>query len=297
MKNNFKASMMVKLVAIVFSLVTVTFSWFVFSKEGWVNPFETNVSGAINVQISMDNENWTNNLVVNKNSNDYGKFTEFSGNGEKMYIPIISNRQITGYYKPDYSNREKDYIEINTLVKSDGAINFYLDPNSSITPSDPNRYEDNIAGAVRVAFLIKDKKPIIWAPNSTYKYVDEETVLTGNDSDAETEYRYIYKDNKDNDDTFIDTDSYEVIQVDSAHGAVKGGIEDSYKCFMWGDLNKVSNYTSSVYPIFSLAHVEEEEIVPMTIRVWVEGTDREAVAPLIGGKVKMNLKFMSESVK
>ena len=29
----------------------------------------------------------------------------------------------------------------------------------------------------------------------------------------------------------------------------------------------------------------------MVIRVWVEGTDREAVKELIGGKIKMNLVF------
>lgn len=287
--------MIIKLVAIVFCLVTVTFSWFIFSKEGWINPFDVNVSKAINVVISEDQETWFDKLVVEDDSSNYGTFTEFSGDGDKLYIPIISNKTITGYYKPDYSNRKKDYVEINTWIKSNGAIKLFLDPSSSITPSDENRFEDNIAGAVRVAFIAKKydtgdmiQKPIIWAPNSTYEY-DKDTNTVNKEGKVEPLYKYVYKSTNEK---IIGTDSFIEIPTNSQPYGIS---ED--KNFMWGDLSKINNYTANAKPLFTISdnNSVEETIVPLTIRVWVEGEDREAVAPLISGKVKMKLKFKSES--
>ena len=289
-----KLSLFVKLIAIVFSLITVTFSWFVFSKDGWINPFDVNVVGTISVTISQDGFEWSNKLEINKDSDDYGRFTEFSGNGDKMYIPIISNHTITGFYKPDYSNREKDYIEIDTLIKTDGPISFYLDGDSYILPSSDSEFKDNIAGAVRVAFIVENSRPVIWAPNSLYEYVDDKTVKHGNVATVEEEYKYVYKDNND---TFIDTNNYEVIKTNgSVNGYVNGTVDNSYKCFMWGDLNEINNYTDNVKPIFKVSSVGSEQvIIPMKIVVWVEGEDREAQASLIGGKIKMHLKFTTKA--
>lgn len=285
-------SFIVKLVAIVFSLVTVTFSWFVFSKDGWINPFDINVTKVVNVTISDDGEHWTSDLVINEDSNNYATFTEFSGNGEKLYIPVINNKQITKYYKPDYSSREnKEFIDFDFEVKTDGPIKFFLDPSSSIAPSS-DEYKDNIAGAVRVAFLVNNRVPVIWAPNSTYQYVDTETF--NKNGTVEESYSFVYKDGNDE---FVEKDSIVTINTNSSESGYSSLSSNGCVDFMWGDLNKISNYTGTVEPIFKTSSsVNGELIVPITIRVWVEGTDREAVAPLVGGKVKMNLKFMTTEV-
>ena len=292
-KINKNFSMIIKFVSIVFCLVTVTFSWFVFSKEGWINPFDVNISKVISVQISSDKVNWTDKLEINEDSSNYGTFTEFSGNGDKMYIPIISNKTITGFYKPDYSNREKDYIEIDTYIQTDSPINLFLSPESKITPSDPTCYEDNIAGAVRVAFLLKNehgqliKKPMIWAPNSTYQYISESDV--DKEGQVEDSYSYIYKENND---TFVETT--DLVEIPTK-GQASGISDDKY--FMWGDLTNINKYYEEALPLFTVANVDGSTIVKLTIAVWVEGQDREAQASLIGGKVKMNLKFNGVEIK
>jgi hypothetical protein len=67
--------------------------------------------------------------------------------------------------------------------------------------------------------------------------------------------------------------------------------------FLFGDLHQIDNYYDSVPPIFETVATEEEVIVPITIRLFVEGTDREAVSSLVGGRINLNLKFASKIIE
>lgn len=289
-KRNF--SIVVKLLAIVFSLVTVTFSWFVLTKEGWVNPFETHVTGAVNVVISKDQSNWTDKLVISSEENDYGYFTEFSSNGIHFYTPIIQDKTVAGYFLQDFTKYDKlPYVEIHTFIKTDGKIKLFLSPESTILPSDPENPKDSIAGATRVAMIVENYKPIIWAPNSTYQF-NENTNKVIKQGEVEDKYQYVHENNID--DEFAEAS--DLVTIDNSSKSEAGYIEDENVYFMWGDLSRIDNYESVVTPIFTVNNVADELIVPVTIRVWIEGTDREARGSLVGGKVKMNLKFMSVSI-
>ena len=291
-KKKKNISLIVKLVSIVFSLVTVTFSWFIFSKGGWINPFDVNITNAINVTISKDQQNWTDKLVIADGTNSYGNFTEFSGNGIHFYTPIIQNKEITGYYLKDFTNqKEKPYVEIQTYIKTDGKIKLFLSPDSSILPSDEENVKDYIAGATRVAIIVQNYKPIIWAPNSTYQYNENGTVT--NVGQVESNYYYVHENNIN--DEFADIN--DIVTINNSELKDAGYYEDENIYFMWGDLNKIEDYVNVVTPIFTVSKVADELVVPVMIRVWVEGSDREARASLVGGKVKMNLKFKSVAIE
>ena len=290
--NKIKLSLFVKLVAIVFSLVTVTFSWFIFTKDGWINPFYTDVANAVNVTISSDLINWTDKLIISDGVEDYGNFTEFSGDGRHFYTPIIQNKNITGYYLQDHSDDEsKPYVDIQTYIKTDSNIKLFLSPESSILPSDPNNKKDYIAGAVRVAIILENSKPIIWAPNSKTQYKNNGSVAKG-DGEVEDKYQYVHENSINDEFATID----DIVTIDNTSKKEYGYYEDENIYFIWGDLNRFNNYISEITPIFTAENVVKELIVPINIRVWVEGTDREAVGSLVGGKVKMNLKFISKPI-
>ena len=54
LKNKKEISLLVKVMAMVVALISVTFSWFVFAKDAWVNPFEVGVTKVIDVTISKE---------------------------------------------------------------------------------------------------------------------------------------------------------------------------------------------------------------------------------------------------
>ena len=290
-------SLFIKVISMVVALISVTFSWFVFGSDAWVNPFDVNVTSVVDVYISStdgDDASWSERLEVDTDSAT-GSITEFSGNGESLYRPVIVAKEIQKYYKVDTSdeNINKSYLEIVSYVKSTGPIRFYLHEDSFVVPQDTTNPKDNIAGAVRVAFLVENHKPFIWAPNSTYQYIDNQdgTFTVNKNGTPESSYSYIYEDS---DDMFISKDS--LVEIDNSSLKEAGVSQD--KRFVWGDLSSINNYESNADPIFTVVHLSQEEIiVKMTIRVWVEGTDREAIGTLVGGKINMNLKFNALAVE
>ena len=123
----------------------------------WFNPFDIGVQEVIDIYITDDllNGEWSDKLEVKNRIEN--SITEFSGNGDKLYVPVVENRQIKGYYKPDYSlGREKDFIEIKAYIKTNGAVRLYIDPSSSVIPVDSEEKKGDIAGAVRVAILMEN---------------------------------------------------------------------------------------------------------------------------------------------
>lgn len=278
-----------KLLAVSILLVSVTFCWFIFTKDTSIDSINLEVVGTLSVTISDNSkEEWGNKLNINNVNNV--SVTEYSGNGEKLYLPIAEKYQVTGYVVDENSlnvdSEGRNYIEVVTYVKTDGPICLYLSPESKITPKNDTKLQDNIAGAVRVAVLVDDYKPFIWVPNTTYEYNSETNTVNKNGT-PESSFTYAYKDSSDE---YISSE--DVIVIDnSALNPV--GVSDD-KRFVWGDLNEIDDYVNAVEPIFKTAKdLTTETEVRMVIRVWIEGNDREAVKSLVGGKFNLNLSFLA----
>jgi hypothetical protein len=284
-------NLIIKVLSMVMVLISVTFAWHYFGKEVWVNPFETDVQKVINIYITDDllNGEWSDKLEIKDRMEN--SITEFSGNGDKLYVPVVENRQIKGYYKPDYSSgREKDFVEIKAYIKTNGSVKFYIDPSSSVNPVDTEDKKGDIAGAVRVAILMENYKPYVWAPNTTYEY-NLNTNTVNRNGIPEDKYTYVYKDS---DDEFVSTE--DIVTIENPDHKVAGFGGDDNR-FLFGDLYQIDKYYESVPPIFETVDTGEELIIPITIRLFVEGTDREAVSSLVGGKINLNLKFSSKIIE
>ena len=283
-KTSLKFGQFFKTLSMLIVLVSVTFSWMVFTKDASVSPLETHVVDAVDIAISdLTGEYWGSSLeIVSKKT--YGSITEFSGNGDKLYIPTVSGKTITGYYLPDYSEREKNFVEIDVKVRSATGMRLYVSPESFVSPLSENEAKDSIAGAVRVAFLIENFKPYIWAPNSRYEYKNGRVNKNGT---PESSYSFVYSDTKD---TFISADN--VITIDNS-GKKESGFNHEHN-FLWGDPDSIENYPYSVGPIFTVNDTNGAEVVvEMKIRIWIEGTDREAVADLVGGRITSSIRFFA----
>ena len=283
-KTSLKFGQFFKTLSMLVVLVSVTFSWMTFATDGSVGDIKTNVVDAVDIAISdLSGEYWGSSLeIVSKKT--YGSITEFSGNGDKLYIPTVSGKTITGYYLPDYSEREKNFVEIDVKIRSATGMRLFVSPESFVAPLSDKVAKDSIAGAVRVAFLIENFKPYIWAPNTTYEFKNGRVNKNGT---PESSYSFVYSDSKD---TFIGTNN--IVTIDNSNKS-ESGFNTEHN-FLWGDPKRIENYPYSVGPIFTVNDTNGAEVVvEMKIRIWIEGTDREAVADLVGGRITSNIRFFA----
>lgn len=283
-------SMLFKSLAMLFITISVTFSWFVFTKDTDINSIISSVTKAGSVSISQDGEIWGSKLELNIDSGNL-TITEYSGNGDYLYLPIIEGREVIGYFLPNDTTvmSSPGYLEAKVIIKTDIPIHLYLSQESTISPVDLDNPLDYIAGALRVSIIAEGQDPFIWAPNATYQLNDDGSVNPN--GQAESKYSYVKNNNINNNNVIENTEENLVIIDNSEQNAF--GVSDD-KRFVWGNLLDIDNYEYEVLPIFStdkeLTGVLQKEI---TIRIWVEGTDREAVSSLLGGKFNIKLSFLA----
>ena len=228
-----------------------------------------------------------------------GQYTtvDISGNGFNLYRPkeIDENQQPVGFIDA-VSSRENseafDYVEMEVAFRSLSQMNVYLSEESFILPVNAesdgsNIYgpfsRDYIAGSMRVAVIDETGIRMLWAPNSQYQLIQYPNGTydfrngVGGNSTPETDYRYVYQDEDGN---------MSEVPVDSDDYASKMFVVDSTGA------NKDHSGKSPV--LVSLKPENEGEYAEKTVkvRIWFEGTDREAHQALAGGNVKVKLKFV-----
>ena len=226
-----------------------------------------------------------------------GEFTtvDISGNGVTLYRPteIDENQQpvnMTAAASSLDSNRNYDYIELEVAFRSASKMNVYLSDESFIKPSNPddassniygNFSRDYIAGAMRVAVVEDGELKMLWAPNSKYQLYQNSNgsfgFKSGNDATPESEYYYYGEDEEGNIvQQTIDTDAY------------------ASKQFVVDSTGATKDYTGNSPVLVSLSPASEGAYDQKTvrIRIWFEGTDREAHQALAGGNVNIKLKFV-----
>lgn len=224
-----------------------------------------------------------------------GDFTtvDISGNGIDLYRPaeITEFQQPNGFIKAVSSLEDDfsyDYIELEVAFRSLSEMNVYLSEESFIEPVDPtdnasNIYgkfsRDYIAGAMRVAVLEDNDLRMLWAPNSRYQLIvnGDGTYNFKESGEREASFSYFTPDGFDD---YIET------KVSPMMYATKQFVVDS---------TEANRNTAGNAPVLvSLKPAEEGAYAQKTvrIRIWFEGTDREAHQALAGGNVNVKLKFV-----
>lgn len=299
-----------KLIVILSSLCVIltvaciggTLAWFYLNEEvtvGYGNSIFCEAGDSLEISLVEDGvtSRWSSLI-------DYsaGQFTtvDISGDGYHLYRPAeINESQQPISFKPAVSSLEDmegyDYIELEVAFRSLSKMNVYLSDESFIVPVNTeddgtNIYgdfsRDYIAGAMRVAIIEGPEVKMVWAPNSQYQLIqypngtyDFKSGVNGN-STPETSYSYFGEDENgelvEREVTADDFASKKFV-VDST-GAKKGDSGNSA-------------------PLISLEPEQEGGYAHKTvrIRIWFEGTDREAHQALAGGNVNVKLKFVGIS--
>lgn len=282
-KNSSLISLTVKLAVSFLLLIGVTTAWFIFTHEADVDTLDMDVAKATSVSVSSGGE-WSQKLEITHEGEGAVRITEYSGNGKQLFGPVVNNKQVVSFYTVDETAANDGYIDFTMQFKADGPVDIYLDEGCALIPEsldanlNTNGVSKNyIVGAVRLAMwcVDDDADPLIWVPNASFEYnpTTKKITQTGN---VESEYQYA-----------TDT-TVENIHTVTTNNAANGTADDGM--FLWGDIGKMS--ISDMAPVMSLDPAgNAEAIKTLNVRVWVEGTDREAVKDFIGGRFKIQLNF------
>jgi len=288
------------LIAVILGLIA-TYAWFITNQEVDINQLNASVIAANQVEISLDNgTTWFKTAQFDIGDN-FVLYKESTSNGIDLYKPNAKGADGTpvNFIK---SIKNEDYLEYKVLFRSPTPTTIYLEKKSDVYPAagkntinlinstevvrespDGNFSRDLIAGAVRVAFIEndfvdgefipKETCKLIWAPNKGYQVkMVNDNYLGYLDSTEPQDYKYTKVVN------------YNTFSLQSLSNVVED-INASYDTYSSGD-------DISLTSIETISENPEENIRAITIRIWVEGNDREAIYALKGGQFKIFLSFL-----
>ena len=298
-------STIVKLIAIIVSIFVFSYAWFVSNKENHLDNIEIGTVKANNLQISQTGEDGWGSILSVKSGEELMFDDAVTGDGIIFY-KAVSKREDGYPVKMANAIENVDYLDFDLWFKNDSNISIYLDKNSYVYPEccsnandailnlNNNRSDivrlssygdfsrDLIAGAVRVAFInyeydnssskyVLDDKPVyIWAPNKNYEIVYQNGYYEFNMNSTNYEnYSYLKVTNSTN---FKETRLTNVKDEINASYADKTSAGDE--------------------KLFDIKSTGNEVKFGLKVRIWIEGTDREAVEALKGGRFKFNLSFV-----
>ncbi len=292
------------ILALVFAIIGVSFSWFNFNKNASVNDFNVTTIEVNNTLVSTDGEEWTDNIVFNEDSdfsfwpvaadgtnfylqrqydddgNRIGEWETLS-NGKQVFIPSFNYKSIEDLS----SSNALACMDFQLKSESDSVL--YLDPASRIVPADVDDFTDYVAGAMRVAMysIDADKNAqllFMWVPNTTYQVnlsTDNQTTTTvATDSTVIEAIKLT---------TNADGSSSEIATNSNPSGYTKINGDSAY--LFWGDLADIDAIKTN--PIIQ---TKGDEAQAFRIVIWFEATDRECETFFAGGNIVTELSFTSQ---
>ena len=288
------------LIAVIFCIIA-SYAWFTNNKEIGVSKLNATIAGAEQVEISLDNGlTWLKTAEFDIADN-FVLYKESTSEGIDFYKPNSKNDDGSPInFVPAIKN--EDYLEYKVLFRSLAPATIYLEKKSEVYPAagkneinllnsseiirespDGTFSKDLIAGAVRVAFIEDDSvdgqfveqanPKFIWAPNKGYQVKTVADKYYGYlDSTESQNYEYT---------KVVDADTFHTENLSN----VVEEINASYETLSSGDDIQLTS-------IDTISETDEENIRAVTIRIWVEGNDREAIYSLKGGQFKIFLSFV-----
>ncbi len=326
-KRRYSRLVIIVNIVLLCAFATATFSWFIFDKNASVHSDgNMSIMSGSGLEICYDG-NWDNYHNITTKMMTYPDIT---GDGVDFYCPIVLDTHdetlddpSTFTYINETEEQDKYYITVNLKFRTSDAVEVYLSNESAVigpninTPTDQlpdgnkslsgDHSRDGIAGAVRVAFVenadLAKPSAKIWIPNDKYKLSETESG-TSFSTDSATREVFTTVDSVIGEEKTVKTEYPYGYQLKS---------EDKMKSFYWSDLDycngkitvgnnlaKVADENSTAMindavPILDFTdnadgRVQEKSL---SIRIWVEGTDREADKALIGGSLQYKFKFVS----
>ncbi len=290
---------MIKLIGILIGFYIASYAWFNSNEETRLGNIEIGTDKFNKVYMSIDEgTTWDTSLDVNI-TNNFKFSNEVTSDGVSFYK--AANKRDDGTpisFRAATAN--SDYFEFNVWFKAEQNSGIFLDQSSSIEPEVGTGAEvligntalnisgygpfskDLIAGGVRVAFIKNDlvndeyvpkvNTQMVWAPNKGYE------IVYSNDSYS----AYLNSSNIQNY-NYVDP-TEQAYYVEKRVPNIKDNL-------------RANDTTFNAYGDPTLVYINNDEtpndIEVMTIRIWVEGNDRDAISALKGGNFIMKMKFVS----
>ena len=284
-------------------VITTSYAWFYINQQVDVN-YTPNIEceAGHSLEISVDSgQTWSGGVTI---ETAQPKMLDITGDGINLYKPITVDEkyQPKGFEKATKINSdtgEGDFIEIEVQLRTNSQMDVYLSGNSFVSPVAEgtatnsiygNFSKNYIAGAVRVAVTEKDSAgketlKMLWDPNPYYKltkntngtYTFDKTVKTANVAAADKYQYYVYN---------SQTGTYSIKKFSMD--------EIVNKKISLGNVGGKDELTAGDSPIltsFVPDGTQKMMYKTLMVRVWFEGTDREADQALSGGVIKMYFKF------
>jgi hypothetical protein len=288
------------IVVLLFSVVSLSYSWFLYQQPNKTQVFDVNVENSYNLKISAPIV-W--GAIVDEEWHRTFKLKPVTGDGENFFLPVYEKQEVldgSGVYDklPSQSKFERiDETELpNYMYRLDftlsveGFVDLYFDFTDNKTyvrpasDSSDGKYgysPDNVCSAVRLAIIQEGEIKCIWIPNTTteLKIENGDRVL----KDGTCESRYIFRHENDgaiaskaNSDIILTSYKPQGSYTDPESGIV----------YIWGDI------TEENCPQISQL---KPGVNNMNILVWLEGTDRECDISMSEGRIDANVCFAIES--
>lgn len=287
-----KAGNIFKLLIIVVTIAIVSYAWYYRGDSAEISDLTMKARAVNQIDFSLDGgKTWCNEASLNLD--DFFMFNnEITGNGIDFFVPSYKHEDGSPIaFKRARVNH--DYLEFNVMFKTNSmGTGIFLENKSYVVPttgttsneligSNVDRKsvlgdfsKDLIAGSVRMAF-IEDKKvngkfvpddetKLVWAPNPNYCMSYNNGIYSADiNSNLQQQYNYL-------------NTSLNEERVDNIRDNITASYENQD-----ADGNPMLTYIS-----------EDKQIKSITVRIWVEGNDRETVDALKGGMFHMFISFM-----
>lgn len=293
-----KKKLIISIVAILITLGAIggSLAWFYINESSYVD-YGSDISceAGQSLEISNDGGKTWAGFISNEGFNS--STVDITGDGINMYRPVsIDETSNPSGYQPATAideNGSGDYIDIDLIFRTTSKMNVYLNGESYISPTNPtlggnmfgNFSRDYIAGATRVAFIEVTEDAdtgaeqyelkMIWAPNPKYE-LSKSTGGVYNFTVNGTRETYYY--------TTYEDGEYVKKEFTSDDFATSK--------FVAGNTGAdISNGGESAVLFSTNPSAGKFDYKRLIIRIWFEGTDREASEALAGGKVSAKLKF------
>ncbi len=305
-------------------VLSVSFSWFINNREASIitdDDMVITVGGKLEVRMADDEASEWGSLI---SMNIDKIYPDITGDGNDFYFPLtLGKDDIPVYNDPEsfiYINEaKKPEIYMLTLklnFRTSVPMDVYLSNLSNILGEDMETADDLtksvssdvIVGAVRVAFYengtqtLEDGSVVatetlksIWIPNDKYEIISERNKYTFTEDGTRETYKYLAPNNGafNEDTTAMEEREWSIDQYASGYLLVghdrlaQNGGTDGDKAVL-----PMTNGSPSLLR-FDCANGSEEKT--LTVRIWIEGTDREAITTLNGGRIKYALNFVGIS--
>lgn len=304
------------LTALLLLAVGTGFAWFVNNREvrigsGGEAGVRIRVDG--DLEISADGEHWGTEINAGPEGVKY--FIDVSGNGEVLYYPQSLDAEDQPVLRDgsvkDITGGDGFYRELRLYFRTGVPMDLYLTDGSFVKGFEEyiagsSSYEresifglfscDGIAGAARVAFLEAEGTgenetlvlKNVWIPNDRIELRRNGTVPSvipqGASEMAAAGYRYVTRE-----DDGLTYAAYGPEDYAAGRVTVTPGWFNQGGTGILAD--KTAGRINHAVPLLSFRPAGREETRTLVVRIWFEGTDREADSVFNGGLIQYLLDF------